>query len=83
MGSSAQNGKKAVWFLSSKKQQAKENYCRIYLLPVSGEIFERLLYDSVFMLPLKGKNLSRCSKKLIHFCKKLPFYWIAGRENIL
>ena len=32
---------------------------------------------------LKVKNLSQCSTKLIHFCKKLPLHWIAGRASIL
>ena len=31
------------------------------------------------MLPLKWENMSRCSTKLIHVCKKLP---LAGRANI-
>ena len=36
------------------------------------------------MLPSKQENLSRCSKKLIHFCKKnYHLHWIADRANIL
>ena len=35
------------------------------------------------MLPLKWENLSRCSTKLVHFCKKLPLHWLADRANII
>ena len=51
MGSSPQNEKKLMWFLSSKKKKNKQelkNYRPISLLPVSSKIFERLLYDSMF-----------------------------------
>ena len=52
MGSSPQNEKKLMWFLSSKKKkknkQELKNYRPISLLPVSSKIFERLLYDSMF-----------------------------------
>ena len=50
MESSPQNGKKPMWFLSSKENNKQElkNYRPISLLPVSSKIFERLLYDSMF-----------------------------------
>ena len=50
MQSSPQNGKKPMWFLSSKKNNKQElkNYRPISLLPVSSKIFDRLLYDSMF-----------------------------------
>ena len=35
------------------------------------------------MLPPRSENLSCCSTKLIHVCKKLRLHWIAGRANIL
>ena len=50
MGSSPQNGKKANIVLVFKKTNKQElkNYRPISLLPVSGKIFERLLYDNMF-----------------------------------
>ena len=50
MGSSPQNGKKnnvVPVFKKNNKQELK-NYRPISLLPVSGKIFERLLYSSMF-----------------------------------
>ena len=35
------------------------------------------------MLPSKSKNLSRCSKKIIHFCKNYHLHQTADRANIL
>ena len=45
-----QNGKKPMWFLSSKNQNKQEvKNCRhISLMPVLSEIFESSLYDSMF-----------------------------------
>ena len=56
--SSSQNRKKPVWFLFSKekkklksyrtKEQELKNYYPIFLLSVSGKIFERLFNGSIF-----------------------------------
>ena len=89
---SPQNGKKPIWFLSSKKTKTKtkttnkqtkktkqkqelKNYRPIFLLPVSGKIFERFLYEIMFTFftksSLTSQNQSRfkpgdsCTKQLL------------------
>ena len=46
------HGKKPMWFLSSTKATTS-------LLPVSSEIFERLLYDCMFKLFTKNSLISQ------------------------
>ena len=87
---SPQNGKKPIWFLSSKKTKTKtknkqtkktkqkqelKNYRPIFLLPVSGKILERFLYEIMFTFftksSLTSQNQSRfkpgdsCTKQLL------------------
>ena len=49
-------------FLSLEKKNNKQglkNYCPISLLPVSGKIFERLFYDSMFKFFTKNNLISQ------------------------
>ena len=65
-GKFPQNGKKPMWFLSSKKQkktkkkkQEVNTYHPISLMPVSSKVFERLLYDNMFKFFTENSLISQ------------------------
>ena len=61
MGSFPHNGKKAnvVPVFKKKNKQELKNYRPISLLLVSGKIFERLLYDSMFKFFTENNLISQ------------------------
>ena len=86
MGSSPQNGKKPM---SSESNKQKLNR-PVSLLPVSGKIFERLLYESIFNFFNKNSLMSQnhsdfipgdsCTNQLLSITHQIYKYFDDGHK---